>query len=555
MALQIPIQSDVFKILGGLALVKNGLTAYYDHLRTSSDPVVAVGAVCAMLDTGIAHYGMWDQIVSLSGNFAVKVRAFPYFNAAFERDLARTVALTPTSTVDAAESDAMLATISFDHVAALEADKKRYLATAQLNFLERASVAAAEIGGWRAALEWAVKAVAISPLNPGPIARVNGLLEEGANGDLLAEFASILQAAGLHPGIAPVFAAGAALKRGDAVACLAALKAVNRQQFATNPGTIMLRGAVGWLEADAKDKLGAYKEAYAAYKSANEAERAPRIDPEDYYRGIEARGKIRAHSLPKDPRSDVVQMLGFPRSGTTLLENAFAAHAGIETFEEIPALKAAIDQIERVQLRKVPAPSDPAEVYVTARRKYYEEIDARRQKPDAKVLIDKLPLRSGDARFLDKLFPDWRYIFSIRHPFDVVLSCFRQRFVPNPAMENFTSIAGAVRAYDKAMSEWFGSHTLTDNAVHYIRYDDLVLDFRKTMSGALEFLGLEWNDDVNDFAVKAETRAGRTPSYIKVRQGLTIGVQSSWRNYGFLFQTPETKALNKWAEFFGYETT
>jgi hypothetical protein len=56
------------------------------------------------------------------------------------------------------------------------------------------------------------------------------------------------------------------------------------------------------------------------------------------------------------------------------------------------------------------------------------------------------------------------------------------------------------------------------------------------------------------FAKAAESRSTRTPSYQKVRQGLTIGVQTQWRNYGFLFQSPEAKPLFKWAEFFGYPT-
>jgi len=41
------------------------------------------------------------------------------------------------------------------------------------------------------------------------------------------------------------------------------------------------------------------------------------------------------------------QMVGFPRSGTTLLENILAAHPRVETFEEIPGMTMAIDRIER----------------------------------------------------------------------------------------------------------------------------------------------------------------------------------------------------------------
>ena len=40
----------------------------------------------------------------------------------------------------------------------------------------------------------------------------------------------------------------------------------------------------------------------------------------------------------------------------------------------------------------------------------------------------------------------------------------------------------------------------------------------------------------------------------KIGKGLTLGVQTSWRNYGFLFQSAEAKSLHRWAEFFGYPT-
>jgi hypothetical protein len=247
-------------------------------------------------------------------------------------------------------------------------------------------------------------------------------------------------------------------------------------------------------------------------------------------------------------------MTGFPRSGTTLLENVLAAHPAIETFEEIPALNAAIDRIERVLVGKAPKPARPEELFLTARAKYYEEIDRRRRKADATVLIDKLPIRSADAVFLGKLFPDWRNLFSNRHPFHVALSCFKQRFASNPAMENFRTIAGTARAYDHAMTQWFSRFSLEDERVCYVRYDELVVDFETTARRVVGFLGLEWDEAMRDFAAAAEQRAARTPSYEKVRQGLTLGVQSSWRNYGFAFQSKEAAPLKKWADFFGYPT-
>jgi hypothetical protein len=181
-------------------------------------------------------------------------------------------------------------------------------------------------------------------------------------------------------------------------------------------------------------------------------------------------------------------------------------------------------------------------------------MERRRHKPGARIFIDKMPMRSVEAGFMSKLFPDKRYVFSIRHPYDVVLSCFKQDFGRNIAMEHFRTLDGAARLYDFAMTQWFGVYGLDDARVHYLRYDDLVTAFEPSMRGTLAFLGAEWNHAVLDFADTAESRAARTPSYQKVRQGLSLGVQTQWRNYRFAFQSEATEALKKWVEFFGYDT-
>jgi len=102
------------------------------------------------------------------------------------------------------------------------------------------------------------------------------------------------------------------------------------------------------------------------------------------------------------------------------------------------------------------------------------------------------------------------------------------------------------------MTQWFGAYRMDDPNIHYLRYDDLVTDFEARMKAVLNFLGLGWDRAVLDFADAAKTRASATPSYQKVRQGLSIGVQSSWRNYGFLFQSDAARPLRQWVERFGY---
>jgi hypothetical protein len=298
--------------------------------------------------------------------------------------------------------------------------------------------------------------------------------------------------------------------------------------------------------------MGDYRKAYAAYREMNAFDHGKQIALSEFGTMTLESAALRVPPLPPDTHSNYFVMTGFPRSGTTLLENAFAAHPAIETFEEIPSRSRMQYFLDRV-LRSSP-PSDLVPTYLEARDRYYEEIDRHRRKAAASVFIDKMPMRSADAVFLVKVFPETRYVFSIRHPFDVVLSCFKQDFTPNVAMEHFRTFENAVKLYDFTMTQWFSVYSLDDPRVHYVRYDTLVTEFEPTVRGALDFLNVPWDDAVLGFAKAAESRSTRTPSYQKVRQGLTIGVQTQWRNYGFLFQSPEAKPLFKWAEFFGYPT-
>ena len=164
-----------------------------------------------------------------------------------------------------------------------------------------------------------------------------------------------------------------------------------------------------------------------------------------------------------------------------------------------------------------------------------------------------LPVRTAWIEVLERFFPEKRYVFSIRHPYDVVLSCFKQSFTPNAAMENFRTLEDACEFYDRVMSIWFGVFPAESERVLYVRYDELVLDFEQQIRRALDFLGVEWNAEVLRFAELSDGRKVATPSYGKVRGGLGIGVQSSWKNYRFAFNTPHGAKLHKWVDRFGYE--
>ncbi|HWA18569.1 MAG TPA: sulfotransferase [Devosia sp.] len=553
---EIPVEPlAAFAPLDYLKHVAEGRLTYYRRLVYDEDPYISTGALAELISGGGVEEADWPRILDQCSHAFIRHLAVEYFELLFEHDLARRAATTASSEPEDPRRTAMLARIDFDRAASVRAEAEKFYANGAPAHLVRAGAAAESVTGWAAALPWCVRALVLSPNGPDFAGTIYLLLIQSSQSELIAEFRRHLSAAGLHREFDGMAEGAIRYLRKDYAGAVEILRDFNPESMSTNAALAPLTNQAQIMRAEAYDRLGNYRASYAEFAEANARGRDRKVNPAAHYESLKARKALQVPPLPPDPRSDVFQMLGFPRSGTTLLENALAAHPAIETFEEIPSHKAAAVYIFGRPNRPSMTESDAASMYLQARKRYYAEIDIRRRKPEATVLIDKLPLQSGDASFMKRLFPERRYIFSIRHPFDVVLSCFRQQFAPNASMENFRTIEDSIRIYDFTMQQWFETFTLESPEVCYVRYEPLVEDFEGTLHRVLSFLGVAWKDDVNNFADLAERRGFKTPSYQKVRQGLSIGVQTYWRNYGFLFQSFEAEPLRRWARFFGYPTS
>lgn len=542
--------------LAGLELVeaaRKPARDYYAPLLASGDVVLQVGAWCVLLDRDEVSFDQYDAVLALCGHGAIRSRAFRFFEGNWEHALAAQVSATFAPSEADAEFLAMRAELDCNDELAVEAQRRRFLATGRLDALIGRVEAQERAGGWRSAVPLAVEAVLVNPHEPAAAHLLLRLLHEGRDAAGMDYAIDRLERTGLHPFITMLYSAASCLARNDAQTCLARLDALAKTQKARPDIAARALPVALQLHAEASETLGDYHRAYAAYANLNAIETGKPFPLDAFKSAMLAAAALEVPPLPPDVRTNHIVMTGFPRSGTTLLENVLDAHPAIETFEELPSRAAMQVYLDRA-VPLIRTPQDAERVYLTARDKYYGESDRRRHKPAARMLIDKLPMRSAEAGFLHKLFPDKRYIFSIRHPFDVVLSCFKQNFGRNVATEHFRRFDSAVALYDFAMQQWFSSYGMDDPHVHYLRYDDLVTDFDHSVRGVLDFVGLDWDEHIRDFAALADARSGRTPSYQKVRKGLTLGVQSSWRNYGFLFQSPDAKPLYRWAEFFGYPT-
>lgn len=536
----------VIESLSVLAGCKQGLPAYYRSLMGSSDQVLRVAALSALLELKAIRPLEWQIVVEHAHFGAIRSRACEYFLGIFEYELVEACLRQPAPDISALREQRINARLNLADDQLLEADIGLFLAEGTLDHLNNARADAEQLGGWQRALPWAVRCILVQPGEPsGPYTLLNTLLNSNQL-ELLAATCSAFRHADVYPSEVAIFSSFLLRQKGRAKEALKVLQAVPMSGLDPRLAVTTLRA-----RAEGFEELGDYRQAYAAYQRQNSSAGSKNIDPVAYPRAILRHSQFKIEALPPDSNSaNYLVMLGFPRSGTTLLENALSAHPLIETLEEVPALASAINYLEICSAKDETIRADDGEI---ARKRYYREIKRHSMKAAAAFFIDKMPLHTAEIQFLEKLFPSRRYIFSVRHPYDVVLSCFKQLFKPNAAMENFRSIEEACRLYDFVMSRWFAIFQMQNSdRVHYVRYEQLVESFVPTLHDVLEFVGTQWNEDILRFPELAAKRPTRTPSYQKVRGGLAVGVQSSREKYSFLFGRPETKMLDRWVEHFGY---
>lgn len=250
-----------------------------------------------------------------------------------------------------------------------------------------------------------------------------------------------------------------------------------------------------------------------------------------------------------------VFLVGFPRSGTTLLDQVLDSHPGAQLMEERGLI--AVLQHELSLQGPFPAilATLDAERIEALRERYYALVDSQLTRQPGRRLIDKLPLNLVNAGLIFRIFPNAQFIFAVRHPADACLSCFMQNFQHNDAMANFFSLETTVEFYAAAMALWDLYRARLPLTVHSIRYEDLVEDFRGQTATLLQFLGLPWDESVVAFHEHARSRSRiNTPSYHQVSQPLYTHARFRWLRYREQL-SPYLEKLAPWISAFGYEAS
>ncbi len=332
---------------------------------------------------------------------------------------------------------------------------------------------------------------------------------------------------------------------------MAAPPADAAQNGAAEAGTAQPNDGLGPNELLEKgrllDRIGRYEEAFTAFEEGKRLAREATglAYMEEHAAQLAGRLKSffsenRLAILPRaTPRPDMAQpifILGFPRSGTTLVEQTLSAHPRISAGDELPFINEITDAMVRLLNSPLSYPEALAELWMGDRRKGLDELrdyylERVRQldivEPGTAWFTDKMPLNETHLGLIALMFPRSPMIHVVRHPLDIVLSTFSNHLTHG----FYCSYALETAARHFALTMDLVEHYRGQMTLRYlpIRYEDIVDDQEGATRRMLDFIGEPF--DERCLAFHENRRYARTASYAQVTEKLYDRSRYRYRHY------------------------
>ena len=235
-----------------------------------------------------------------------------------------------------------------------------------------------------------------------------------------------------------------------------------------------------------------------------------------------------------------------------MLDTILRSHPSIDVLEEKPIVDKYVIKLEKQINSNFDILKSTNSSLKKEMRSFYFDQRGKYLASRKKTIIDKMPLNLIYVGEIIRFFPKAKFILALRHPNDCVLSCFMQNFLLNNAMANFLNIKDSAKMYDLVMKLWEIYKNKLSIDFHTIKYEDLISNFKGSVSNLLAFLDLTWSDEVSEFYKTSQSRGIiATPSYNQVNQPLYSKSIGRWKNYEK--ELSEGKQyLESWIKKYGY---
>ncbi len=295
------------------------------------------------------------------------------------------------------------------------------------------------------------------------------------------------------------------------------------------------------LLAKTKDKLRDYSQAFELYKKANvyysQLPKNKYINKKRFKEIVSVRKnffkdfkienldqKLLTHSDEKK-----VFIIGFPRSGTTLIDSILTSHSLIESIEERPMVVRMIRENAK-DLMQIDYFNHLNKESILQGVSAYEK-EMNKHINNQNLHIDRHPFNTVYVAEILMHYPNAKFIFMIRNPLDCVLSSYMQYFRLTSATANLIDIEDTASIYSDIMELWeiYQQKFKVDHIV--IRYEDIVKDLKSTSLDVLGYLGYEWEENMLSFDENAKTKKINTASYDQVTQPIYNQSVNKWKLY------------------------
>lgn len=296
------------------------------------------------------------------------------------------------------------------------------------------------------------------------------------------------------------------------------------------------------------DRLKRYDEAFEAFSSSKKP--LSEVSPEtlslvenmaSYWaackRDIKESTPLRWATPPEGERPAPIFFVGFPRSGTTLLEQMLGSHHHLVTSDEIQSLGRCTEELgtRAGSIALIPAMMETVSIPEIVRLRAGYWTDMERELGAAalagKRLVDKHPLNTVNLYTARLMFPGSKVIVSLRDPRDVILSGFMHLASTPMAIVYYRSLEAAARLYVDVMTLWFHMRKTLGLEWMEVKYEELVEDPEGIARSVVAFLGEEWDDAILNYVSNTKSKKIRSASYQQVTEGIYKRSLGRWRAY------------------------